>query len=223
MKCICCNETIRARDERATITIGGQDLAACLPCQRADLVEVFTSYYAQPDYAQGGALVKSKGASKAVALSRCHFVVEAGKVLARVGAVWLREESGACRCYELATPAGPLRVSVYGNWIATRFASNRGGTLATGGQSNRSSGKWNFGPWNNHADDGLQCMVDYFAANLRELLAFEPTAAEKATIGADLAEGEALRASMMAYFAEMEAARELAATDPVNDWKSAAA
>lgn len=49
--------------------------------------------------------------------------------------------------YELDTPAGLLHVSIYGNWIATRFDDVEAGKQFTercGVPCNPYSGKWNF-------------------------------------------------------------------------------
>jgi len=48
--------------------------------------------------------------------------------------------------YELDTPAGLLHITVYGNWVATRFDDVARGvafTAAAGNPSNPHSGKWN--------------------------------------------------------------------------------
>ncbi|MGD0900314.1 MAG: hypothetical protein ABR915_20980 [Thermoguttaceae bacterium] len=54
--------------------------------------------------------------------------------------------------YELDTPVGVLHISVYGDWVATRFADPARGTEFTktcGHACNPYSGKWNF-----HFGDG---------------------------------------------------------------------
>ena len=59
----------------------------------------------------------------------------------------LGAQAGRFYDLELDTPAGLLHVSVYGNWVATRFddvALGRAFTDSCGRPSNPYSGKWNF-------------------------------------------------------------------------------
>ena len=75
----------------------------------------------------------------------------------------------------LATPAGPLRISVYGNWVATRFDDvEKGLRFSTGcgsGACNRHSGKWNF-----HFNDGTSLcdVLSILRFYIDQLLAWEP-------------------------------------------------
>ena len=64
--------------------------------------------------------------------------------------------------FELATPAGSLLITVYGNWIACRFDNVELGRLAsasTGRRCNPYSGKWNF-----HFCDGSVASLEPQAA-----------------------------------------------------------
>ncbi len=76
--------------------------------------------------------------------------------------------------HELDTPAGLLHVSVYENWVATRFddvAQGRAFSESCGRPSNPFSGKWN-----HHFPDSLS--PDVVIADLRfwfdRLMAWEP-------------------------------------------------
>ena len=55
---------------------------------------------------------------------------------------------GRENAFLLQTPAGPLSITVYGDWIAQRFDDVEAGSLFTrqccGAASNPYSGKWNF-------------------------------------------------------------------------------
>ena len=77
--------------------------------------------------------------------------------------------------FEMDTPAGLLHLSVYGNWIATRFDD-----VALGRRfcdCNPFSGKWNF----HFGFDGTVVSLDpekaiaHFGSQLERLLAWEPT------------------------------------------------
>ncbi len=60
--------------------------------------------------------------------------------------------------YVLETPAGLLHVTVYGDWVATRFddvARGRAFTATCGHSCNPYSGKWNF-----HYGDGTAGSLD---------------------------------------------------------------
>jgi hypothetical protein len=81
--------------------------------------------------------------------------------------------------YEVATPAGPLLISVYGNWIACRFEDLELGRLAsttTGQTCNPYSGKWNF-----HFCDGSvaslepQAAIALFGSYLDDVLTWQPS------------------------------------------------
>lgn len=80
--------------------------------------------------------------------------------------------------YEVATPAGPLLISIYGNWIACRFDNVELGRLAsasTGQCCNPYSGKWNF-----HFCDGSvsslepQAAIALFGSYLDDVLTWQP-------------------------------------------------
>jgi hypothetical protein len=80
--------------------------------------------------------------------------------------------------YALDTPAGPLHLSVYENWIATRFddvAAGRAFSEACGRPCNPFSGKWNF----HFADESLDPagVLAYFGFFLDRLLGWKVEAA----------------------------------------------
>lgn len=181
MKCVCCNQTIRAKDERASFVVGGQTLSACMPCNRADLLDVFRQFYTR--HAPGDTLVKAPGATKKLARAHCQFVIDVGQTLARLGAIWDRRTF--IRGYILNTPAGPLELDLCGNFIGGRFLSPYGGVCATKGQSNAHSGKWCFMVGRDDAGH-LEALASSFAVDLEVMLMFQPTPEQQARIDAEL-------------------------------------
>ena len=82
--------------------------------------------------------------------------------------------------FEMDTPAGLLYLSVYEDWLATRFDDVKRGTAFTqtcGQSSNPYSGKWNF-----HFGDGTtgslasEAVMPYLDDQFDLLMHWEPTA-----------------------------------------------
>src|SRR4051812_29276047 len=83
-----------------------------------------------------------------------------------------RDPRGQSYEYVMPTLVGPLRLTVYEDWVACRFASPAGGTAARCG-CNPHSGKWNF-----HAAtdrDWLDALLKWLRYELTRLLAYQPT------------------------------------------------
>lgn len=86
----------------------------------------------------------------------------------------------------LNTPAGPLRVTIDGNWIIGHFASPLGGQLATKRDSGPHSGKWqHYCPYT-VSDLCNPREVEDFATKLDDVLAFRPTSGQRLTIEQEL-------------------------------------